>query len=367
MRFATKDTLQKLITIQTAPLSQLMRTVPGKDHTKTFLESLKTSAAVAMSHILRLKPQLFSDMLERIPLSSFCQALIDGSTRVQQAYITILNYAIQNEQLFPGLSLTLLNERNFLPSLVQLHEHNSIVIRGKCLLTFLLLFKSNFRWISVVQTKVKFFNILERALKDNFKYVQCCLVCLADGITDLVPLMFQTVAESLQQHLSRNQISKPTCEEFEPYIDQSTVEQIRKFGNLFWVDALVDLITNQFVRSKVFSPNFIKAVACLLDNTTLLIAQPDFDTEAAFQFQNNLLLIVESISNNQKLLMQLHEPIVKSLLPILISKVQEDFVEQASVARTASESRFLCLKILTDILLQILSEESIYNPHKNDS
>jgi hypothetical protein len=65
----------------------------------------------------------------------------------------------------------LLQEKQFLQALISLHEHNWIVIRGKCLLTFLLLFKQDYRWISIVQHQVKFFNMLERALKDSFKYV----------------------------------------------------------------------------------------------------------------------------------------------------------------------------------------------------
>lgn len=100
-----------------------------------------------------------------------------------------------------------MEEKSFLPSLISLHEHNSIVIRGKCLLTFLLLFKQDFRWISVVHHQVKFFTMLERALKDTFKYVQCCLICLGEGIVELIPLIFKTVAEALQQELNKKSVS----------------------------------------------------------------------------------------------------------------------------------------------------------------
>ena len=82
----------------------------------------------------------------------------------------MLNLAL-TANVFPKINDVLLKEENFLPSLIRLHEHNSIVIRGKCLLTFLLLFKLDFRWMSVVQNQVKFFNMLERVLKDNYKYV----------------------------------------------------------------------------------------------------------------------------------------------------------------------------------------------------
>ena len=54
---------------------------------------------------------------------------------------------------------------------MRLLEHHSIVIRGKCLLTFTLLFKQDFRWMAIVDTEVKFYHALDRILRDNFKYV----------------------------------------------------------------------------------------------------------------------------------------------------------------------------------------------------
>ena len=151
---------------------------------------------MALSHICRLQPHLFPTIFERITPSVYCSTLIEGQPRVQQALITMLNLAL-TANVFPKINETLLNEENFLPSLIQLHEHHSIVIRGKCLLTFLLLFKLDFRWMQVVQHQVKFFNMLDRVLRDNYKYVQCCLLCLIDGILEIVPTVFQTVAEEL--------------------------------------------------------------------------------------------------------------------------------------------------------------------------
>jgi hypothetical protein len=42
------------------------------EHTQTFLESLRTSAAVALSHIVRLTPSLFSVVIEKVTSSGFC-------------------------------------------------------------------------------------------------------------------------------------------------------------------------------------------------------------------------------------------------------------------------------------------------------
>ena len=71
------------------------------------------------------------------------------------------------------------------------------MIRGKCILTFLLLIKLDFRWMTTIQHEIKFFNELDKILRDNYKYVQCCLLCLAEGIQDIVPTIFKTISEKL--------------------------------------------------------------------------------------------------------------------------------------------------------------------------
>ena len=76
-------------------------------------------------------------------------------------------------------------------------EHHSIVIRGKALLTFLLLFKQDFRWMAIVDPEVKFFHVLDRLSRDSYKYVQCCLLCLIEGIVDIIPYIFSAISEEL--------------------------------------------------------------------------------------------------------------------------------------------------------------------------
>lgn len=126
----------------------------------------------------------------------------------------MLNLAL-TANVYPKINDILLAEETFLKSLMKLHEHQSIVIRGKCLLTFLLLFKLDFRWMSVVQNQVKFFNMLDRVLKDNYKYVQCCLLCLIDGILEIVPTIFQTVAQELSALIKANGALSPHYAESE--------------------------------------------------------------------------------------------------------------------------------------------------------
>ena len=101
----------------------------------------------------------------------------------------MLNQALAQNS-YPKINEILLNEDLFLKSLMRLLEHHSIVIRGKVLLTFLLLFKQDFRWMAIVDPEVKFFHVLDRLSRDNYKYVQCCLLCLIDGVVDIIPVVF---------------------------------------------------------------------------------------------------------------------------------------------------------------------------------
>lgn len=57
-------------------------------------ENLRTSAAVALSHICRLQPKLFTLVFNKITPRLFCYTLAEGQARVQQAFISLLNQAL---------------------------------------------------------------------------------------------------------------------------------------------------------------------------------------------------------------------------------------------------------------------------------
>ena len=65
---------------------------------------------------------------------------------------------------------TLQNEEVFQIALSKLIENQQIVLRGKTLLTYLLLFKMNPAWF-VVAIELDFYRNIDKLLRDNFKYV----------------------------------------------------------------------------------------------------------------------------------------------------------------------------------------------------
>ena len=279
---------------------------------------------------------------------------MDANTqsRVQQAFITMLNLALHNIY-YPQISSILLKEKSFLKALLKLLEHQHIVIRGKCILTFLLLFKLDVRWMTVVQLEIKFFNELDKILRDNYKYVQCCLLCLADGIQEIIPTVFKTIVEQLEVYVenskldSQSQKANPALEGEDQ--DLSNLEFIRdsngvnEYGDfseimtsqLFHITILLDLQINPLVRSRVLSTPMMQALSSMLDICDVN------SFSGAQRFMNALLIIAENLSCNYKALSILAQPVLTLLVPVLFNKLTNS---------QSMDVRFLSFKIYTDIM-----------------
>jgi hypothetical protein len=67
-------------------------------------------------------------------------------------------------------------------------------------------------------------------------------------------------------------------------VSSDLARQIRKGGNLFTVTLLIDLYANPFVRTRMMTSYFIRALAALLDNGSQLLSALD-DTSVANEFQ----------------------------------------------------------------------------------
>ena len=62
----------------------------------------------------------------------------------------------------------------------------------------------------------------------------------------------------------------------------------------------------------------------------------------------------------------MNDAIISFLLPVLLSKVRRSnttFMDNQKLDGQERDAKFLSLKIITDIITQLLSEESIYVPH----
>lgn len=205
----------------------------------------------------------------------------------------------------------------------------------------------------VVQREIKFFNELDKILKDNYKYVQCCLLCLADGIQEIVPTIFKTICEQLISHIENSKDGGDKKVEQEDlmnleFIGEEGGAELQELvtSQLFNVSILLDMQINPLMRSRVLSSPMIQALASMLDVC-------DVNSFSGSQaFMQALLLICENISCNQKALTILSQPILTLLIPVLFHKL----------ANSQSEDiKFLSFKIYSDMMSQFLADEVTMN------
>ena len=63
------------------------------------------------------------------------------------------------------------------------------------MLTYLLLFKMNPMWF-VIAVELDFYRNIDKLLRDNFKYVQCCLLCMIESVSEMCPSLINQVTDA---------------------------------------------------------------------------------------------------------------------------------------------------------------------------
>ena len=280
-------------------------------------ELMKTSAIVGLSHLVRLNPALIPVALERLTLRNIVTALSEGQARIQQALLTLLLFVFQD----PGqrAMTSLLEDKAFIPTLIALLENPGIVIRGKSLLVFMMLFKANPKLMAKV-ADLKFYSIIERVNKDTFKYIQSCLYYLVDAIGEISLRILTDMAQDLTRS-SRTSLSL--------------------------APVLLHVINCAPVKARFPYKNYIVSLSALIRS-----GLSDSQNE---EFQRVLILILESLSSNPKALSANAEVLFSNLLPELLMQQRNP----------SSQTRFMCLKIFSDILITMLTDDAIYDPNSS--
>lgn len=255
-------------------------------------EGFRIVASVALSHLSKLNPSLFPVIFETISSKSFFAIFKEGHARTQQAFITMLNLALRMP--YQKLLDTLLEDKDFLPSLMCLLEHQSTIIRGKTLLTFILLFKLDFRWMSIAQQELKFFNFLDRVQRESNKYFQSCLFCLIDTILDIVGVIFKTVRETLIKIIKKGDIDieDHKSSKFDEIIQRAEFKELT--GDLTHIYIILDLMNSQIFKSRIISLDFVMTISKVLE----LCEGASF--QGTEEFLNIVLMIVECMSSVHK-------------------------------------------------------------------
>lgn len=261
-------------------------------------EEMKVSAVAASSHIIRLNPDL-SQVFINLLGSQFIFAYIkDCDERSQQALISIFCNSFHNGIFF---------EAN-LNILIELLESPGIVIRGKVLLCFMYLLKHKGSYLMQL-VNTRFFSILDRLLKDSYKFVQDCLHHLLDATSEIIMSIFK-------------------------------LANADNFNYFFELPKIFQSISP---RVKLPFQQFIKSIS------NLLVKNENDVNEA-------LLKILEAIITRRKQLKTYSDCIISELLPSIMTTLT-----QTSSGNKEVDTQYRFLKVFSDIMIPFLFDDDIYN------
>ena len=274
-------------------------------------ECFRTAAAVAISHIIRLNLSLIPIFCEKFPAKTLITALIEEQSRIQQAFLTIVLYIYVSESRF---SLSLTEDRQFLSNIILLLENSAIVVRGKALLVSYFIVKSNTKSL-IKLSELKFFNILEKLVRDSYKYVQNCMC-------HLLECLGETALQGLK----------------------TLYDDIRKGSRVNSAQIILMIVGSGACSVKL---PYQQSLKFIIDALSLAVSS-NTNTESLQQ----ILIILEALIAHTKCLTQYFEYVISAVLPTLLSTRQ----------CADTDIRFRCLKIFSDILIPFIYEDSIYDP-----
>lgn len=292
LRFSTNEVLITMINI----------------YNTTKYECFKTSASVVISHTIRLNSNAISVFLEKFPIKNISVALSEEQPRIQQSFLTTLLYILLNEQ---RSAIQLSDDRGLLSNLVSLLESSAIVVRGKSLLVLYFMIRSNPRTLSKL-IELKLFVMLEKLLRDSYKYVQHCMCYL-----------LEILGENTLQGL------------------RVLKDELKRNAKISSVQQTVVILNSPACSLKLPYAQCLKLIAeCLTAYRSI-------------EGLSTILNILDAISAHSKGITQNSEFVISSILPNLIS----------SRNLNDTDLRFRLLKVFSDILIPFLYEESVYDPN----
>lgn len=224
----------------------------------------------------------------------------------------MLNIALTNP--YPKLNESLMDEPKFKESMSFLLENSNIVIKGKAILTILLLFKMSPQWIILVD-EFKFYTTCDRMSKDYSKYIQYCLLCLIDGVLELMPKVLSLIKKDFTAYVNDQSVFDNPEDTSLARIMREATRKIKPnksenlHGNMVLVIGVYDLLKSQLFKNKIISKDLIVLIGLVLKNTE------DLQTESVSEITNYILLILEKLCTNVKAILAHNKSIVEHILP----------------------------------------------------
>ncbi|CAD8154628.1 unnamed protein product [Paramecium pentaurelia] len=298
-------------------------------------DSLRISCAITLANLLMLDNQQVDVFMQSLGLKSLVSIFLDNLQRVQQAMITIFNiHLLQSvstqdsssnnvSQLASNaVNKLLMEESQLIKGLVYLLDHGNAVSRGKAAIALMLMIKFNIvTLINLSEEQLRFYQILDKGLRDNNDYLKQCLQHLVQQLCDCTPIMITQINQSLT--------------------DSQLMEYSPKKTNGNYLNVLFQYSQTPVLQQSLFSSQYLPILTELLSLS-----------KNKTQIQTTLLNIMSKMCTNSKILIKQQQVIIQQVLKNCI-----DYM----VKQQSTETKFMFLKLIIDLLSALLQEEGIYD------
>ncbi|KAB2599468.1 serine/threonine-protein kinase ULK4-like [Pyrus ussuriensis x Pyrus communis] len=298
-------------------------------------ESMRLTAGSCLVRLVRFNPPSIQPVIEKLSLKDIASALVKGSLREQQISLNLLNMAMLGSHVFTNVGrylLPLMEDKNLVPSLVSLIDQGSEVLKGKALVFVALLCKSSRRWLPHFFCHAKLLSAVDRLVKEKDRYVQQCLEASVCVVASAIPSLLDTITGDIQKIMGgrRHGYQSPLNSRAAPKT------------NVYTFPVVLHLLRSLSFKRKVVNEQVLQQLANLMK----LVETP---FQGRDDFQITLLRILESVSEESHVILESPDIFIREVLPSLavLYKGNKD-----------GDARFLCLKILFDVMVIFLNEQS---------
>mmetsp|Transcript_9933 Transcript_9933/g.19083 ORF Transcript_9933/g.19083 Transcript_9933/m.19083 type:complete len:713 (-) Transcript_9933:17-2155(-) len=312
-------------------------------------QHLRSACAMLMAKITGHSKAMMTSLTSKMGVDPIARGLQESITKVQLAFINILNYALFYQ--VPRLTSLIRAHSMLLRALMRLLEKSSgsrnsgstsIVIAAKVLCSLSMLGDANLGFVVECFRKYKLSSSLERVvarisllaeakqekLQSALLYLQKCLGVFEARCRHWSVALATDIMDTIQAHTSRRNAS--------PAERKAMKTRVAHFP------LLLEFVNSPTLREQVVDAQLVEVLS------SLLVAAEGTSFPGDDTFRETLLSIVEAVSQSAQLLLELNQHVLSRLLPALVAHLNSK----------NSNNRFLALKILSDILIQLFRPAS---------
>ncbi|KAJ6319024.1 hypothetical protein OIU76_014379 [Salix suchowensis] len=296
-------------------------------------ESIRLTAGSCLVRLARFNPPSIQSVMEKLSFKDTVSALGKGSPREQQISLNILNMAMVGSHMLTniGRHLSILAEdKNLVPSLVSLTEQGGEILRGKALLFIALLCKNGRRWLSHFFCNPRLLSAVDRIAKEKDIYLQQCLDAFVHVVASTIPSLLDTIAGDIQQMMGGRRQGHISA----------IAHRIAPKTNVHMFPVVLHLLGSSSFKLRVVNHQVMQQLANLVK-----VMETPF--QGRDDFQITLLRVLESVAEERLVILESRNIFIGEILPGLavLYKGNKD-----------GDARFLCLKILFDVMVIFLNE-----------